>query len=177
MKRSAVISTLPMLLLLAACPKDKPKADTIAVVPPPAAVDTPVDLSSVQSNLPPAEPDTFKVRTPKPVRETSQPAQPSYPEAPAALMETVNREKSFSRFCYTEFGQKSDPTLRGGVAMIVSVSSSGIDDARVGNDSWSSSAGKNVNKCLNEKAHLAWKLEAGAVKPGKYRVPLTFSGG
>jgi hypothetical protein len=102
----------------------------------------------------------------------SEPAQPSYPEAPAALMETVNREKSFSRFCYTEFGQKS-----GGVAMIVSVSSSGIDGARVGNDSWSSAAGKNVNKCLNEKAPLAWKLEAGAVKPGKYRVPLTFSGG
>jgi len=177
MSRSAVIAAVPMLILLTACPKDKPKADSIAVVPPAAVVDTPVDLSAVQTALPPAAPDTFKIRKPKVVAEASEPAQPSYPDAPEALMETVNREKSFSRFCYTEFGQKSDPTLRGGVAMVVSVTSSGIDDAHVANDSWSSSAGKNVNKCLNEKAHLAWKLEAGAVKPGKYRVPLTFSGG
>ena len=174
--RSAIVAAMPLLLLLAACPKDKPKADSVAVVPS-AAIDTPVDLSKVQTELPPVAPDTFKVRTPTVEKASRSIEQSSYPEAPAALMETVEREQSFSRFCYTEFGQKTDPTLRGGVAMIVSITSSGIDDARVANDNWSSSAGKSVNKCLNEKAHLAWKVTPGAVKPGKYRVPLTFRGG
>jgi hypothetical protein len=91
-------------------------------------------------------------------------------------MDAVQREQAFSRFCYQEFGQKSDPSLAGGVAMVVTVTRAGIDDARVANDSWSSPAGSAVNKCLNDKAHLAWKLEAGAVKPGKYVVPLSFRG-
>ena len=91
-------------------------------------------------------------------------------------MEAVDRERSFSRFCYQEFGQKVDPTLRGGVAMVVSVGSGGITAAKVASDSWSSNAGAGVNRCLDQKAATAWKLAPGAVKAGKYMVRMTFTG-
>jgi hypothetical protein len=91
-------------------------------------------------------------------------------------MDAVSRERSFSRFCYQEFGQKVDPSLTGGVAFVVSVGSAGITDAKVASDSWTSSAGKAVNRCLDERAGSAWKLAGGAVPAGKYVVRMTFTG-
>jgi hypothetical protein len=170
-------SVLPLLLLgVVACPKAKKggQGDTVAVAPPLAPDTTPTDLSSLQTNLPPAAPDTFKPRTPP--KQTQVASRPDYPQAPSALMDAVQRSQTVSKFCYQEFGQKVDPTLRGGVAMLVTVGSSGITDARVANDNWSSRTGKAVNECLNEKAKLAWKLTPGDVKAGKYIVPLAFSG-
>jgi hypothetical protein len=89
-------------------------------------------------------------------------------------VEAVEREQSFSRFCYQEYGQKADPGLEGGVAMIVTVGSGGITDARVSDDTWSSTAGRAVNECLDQKAAGAWKPTPGAVHPGKYVVQLSF---
>jgi hypothetical protein len=136
---------------------------------------TPTDLSKVQTSLPPAAPDTFKGTAQRRsagdvVRE------PPIPPAPPKLMTAVDRERSFSRFCYQEFGQKVDPTLKGGVAMVVSVGSGGITGAKVASDSWSSNAGSGVNRCLNQKAGSAWKLAPGEVKAGKYVVRMTFTG-
>ena len=160
MRRIALLAFFPCVAVLAACPADKP-------APPPVAADTtPADLGAVKTAIPPAAPDTFKP-PPKAVRT-------DIPPAPAELVEAVSREQSFSKFCYQEFGQKADPTLQGGVAMVVTVEASGITDARVRADSWTSSAGKAVNTCLNEKAALAWKPEPGAVKPGRYIVQLAF---
>lgn len=171
-----------LVVLLAgavACPKDKKRgADTAVAVAPPITQDTtPQDLSSLQTNLPPVAPDTFKPRKLTPAPRHNGASAPSYPVAPAELMAAVERSQTFSKFCYQEFGQKSDPTLRGGVAMLVTVDPSGVSDARVANDSWSSSSGKAVNSCLNEKAKTAWKLSPGAVKSGKYVVQLAFTGG
>lgn len=151
------------LLVVAACKGDKKPA-----APPPLAADTtPVNLDSVQSAIPPAAPDTFTA--PKP-----QPVEAPIPPAPPELIEVVQREQSFTQFCYQEFGQKVDPRLRGGVAMVVTVGASGISDARVRADTWSSHAGKSVNQCLDEKAAQAWKPAPGAIKPGKYVVQLSF---
>lgn len=174
--------TLLVLLLAGAvaCPKDKKRgtADTAVAVAPPLSQDTtPQDLSKLQSNLPPVSPDTFKPRKLTPVARHTGASAPNYPDAPPELMDAVERSRTFSKFCYQEFGQKSDPTLRGGVAMLVTVDASGVADARVANDSWSSSSGKAVNSCLNEKAKTAWKLSPGAVKSGKYVVQLAFTGG
>ena len=171
------LAILPLLLLgVVACPKDKKKGarDTIAVAPPLVEDTTPQDLSKVATNLPPLAPDTFKPRKPTAQREVSE--APSYPQAPAALMAAVERAQTFSKFCYQEVGLKSDPSLRGGVAMLVTVGSAGITDARVANDRWSSTSGKQVNACLNERAKLAWKLAPGEVKAGKYYVQLAFTG-
>ena len=168
---------LPMALLLAACPKDKePAADT--ALPVDTTADTVVDLSTLETSLPPAAPDTFTRRRPQdnPDVARSQPSAGNIPTAPAALMEAVQREQAFSKFCYQEFGQKSDPTLRGGVAMVVTVGTSGITNATVGNSNWTSGAGSAVNRCLNEKAKQAWKLGPGEVKAGRYVVQLSFSG-
>lgn len=152
-----------VLLVLAACSGEKKQA-----APPPLAADTtPVNLDSVQSAIPPAASDTFTA--PKP-----QVAQAPIPPAPPELIEVVQREQSFTQFCYQEFGQKVDPALRGGVAMVVTVNASGISNARVRADTWSSHAGKSVNQCLDEKAAHAWKPTPGSIKPGKYVVQLTF---
>jgi hypothetical protein len=132
-------------------------------------------LSKMQANLPAAEPDTFKPRK-LPTASSNAGGGLSVPAAPSELMEAVQREQSMTKFCYTEFGQKSDPTLRGNVAMVVTVSGDGISNATVGDARWSGAAGKAVNNCLNQKAKLAWKLAPGAVKPGRYVVQLSFSG-
>ena len=177
MKRSLLV---PLLFALAACPKDKDEKTAAAATPPvdsTIAMDTtPTDLSTVQSALPPAAPDTFTVKKPKPAPGYGAPSAPSIPNAPAPLMAAVQREQSFSKFCFQEFGQKSDPSLRGGVAMVVTVSNAGISDAAVANSNWTSGAGSAVNRCLNQKAPQAWKLAPGEVKPGKYVVQLSFSG-
>jgi hypothetical protein len=162
---------VPLVLLftvaLAACPGDKQ--------PPPqqtAQVDTtPMNLDSLQTAIPPAAPDTFKpVPKPQPRRTAQLP-----PSAPPALMEVVTRQQSFTRFCYQEFGQKADPTLAGGVSIVVTVGSGGVTAASVAADSWTSSAGKAVNQCINERAAQAWKLEPGVVRAGRYLVPLRFA--
>jgi hypothetical protein len=166
MKRLIIV---PLALALVGCPGDKQQAlvDTIA------RDTTPIDLSQLPSNIPEAAPDTF---TP-PKLPTAQPAGGErIPDAPAELMAAVEREQTFTRFCYQEFGLKSDPSLQGGVAVVVTVTRQGITSARVGADSWSSAAGKNVNRCLNERAKDAWEITPGSVRPGTYRVPLTFRG-
>jgi hypothetical protein len=149
--------------VLVGCPSDKKKA----VVPPPAQDTMPMNLDSLQSAIPPAVSDSF---TPPPRRAPAE----RIPPAPPELLAAVQREQSFSKFCYQEFGQKADPTLRGGVAMVVTVDGDGVTGARVANDSWSSDAGSAVNDCLNEKAAGAWKRAAADVKPGKYVVQLSF---
>ncbi|HTD59452.1 MAG TPA: hypothetical protein VK679_02315 [Gemmatimonadaceae bacterium] len=163
----------PLVLLLSmACHGDKKPAAAVAAAPP---IDTtPVDLSKVQTALPKAAPDTF---TPPPKPKSDVVQAPDYPPAPEPLMASVNRESAFSRFCFEEYGEKLDPTLRGGVAMLVTVSAQGVSDAKVANSRWSSKQpGAGVDQCLNEKAKLAWKLEPGEVRSGQYVVQMSFRG-
>lgn len=175
--RVAAAMVLPMMLLFAACPKDKPAArDTMPVDTTHLDTTKATDLSTIQTNLPPAEPDTFKQRKLTPPPSSGAGGGLSVPAAPAELTEAVQREQSMTKFCFTEFGQKSDPSLRGNVAMVVTVGAGGITNATVGDARWSGAAGKSVDNCLNQKAKLAWKLAPGAVKPGKYVVQLSFSG-
>ena len=161
----------PLVLVLLACPKDDDNAqvpvDTIA------RDTTPLALDSIATTLPPAAPDTFT----RPKLDTRPAQSTRYATAPAPLMDAVEREQAFSNFCYREFGLKSDPRLRGGVAMIVTVGRGGVSAARVGADSWSSSSGKAVNQCLNERAANAWKIAPGEVPAGTYQVDLRFTGG
>lgn len=176
-----VSRTAPVLLAaiaaLTACPGERRDRATDTAI----AVDTtPMDLSQVETSLPPAAPDTFKPASRPPARTVARRSagdvEPAIPPAPPALMGAVERERSVSRFCYQEFGQKVDPSLSGGVAVVVTVGSAGISGARVANDSWSSRAGDNVNRCLNERAASAWKLAGGTVPPGKYVVRMSFTG-
>jgi hypothetical protein len=155
-----------------ACPRDNRDADT-PLIP----IDTtPVDLSQLETVIPPMDPDTFKAPPAQPRRTT--PAAPAIAEAPAPLDEAVRREQSAAVFCYQQFGLRTDPSLRGNVAMVVTVTADGVSGARVANDNWTSrTAGNAVNQCLNERASAAWKLAPGAVRPGQYRVQLQFTGG
>ena len=175
MKKLLVV---PLLVLVAACPRDREERAEIPVDSSAAVVDSVPDLSRLEPNIPEAAPDTFTPRQPPPVRSSAGGSvAPRVPAAPEALMAAVEREQSFSRFCYQELGLKSDPSLSGNVAMIVTVNASGISDARVGDASWTSrAAGNAVNNCLNERASRAWKLAPGEVSPGRYVVLLSFRG-
>lgn len=154
---------VPALVFLCACPTEKKAAPALA------QDTTAVDLSAVKTDMPAAAPDTFKPPVFAKPRVSAQ-----IPNAPAELLEVVQREQAFSKFCYQEFGEKADPSLQGGVAMVVTVNGDGVSDAKVRADSWTSKAGKQVNGCLNEKATRAWKIPADAVKPGQYVVQLAF---
>lgn len=194
MKRLGLV--VPLLAVVVACPRDKQDrsaslpvdtthvaaADSLAAASTPAP---PGDLSGVKGSIPSAAPDTFKQRKLTPLSAaqrqggasgTGGSATSGASEAPAPLLDAVEREQAFSRFCYSEFGQKADPSLRGNVAMVVTVGSSGVTDARVSDSNWSGSAGSAVNRCLNDKAKRAWKLTPGAVSPGRYAVQLSFTG-
>lgn len=180
---------LPLLLVaLAACPKDKePRTAARDSIPTVASLDTvPQDLSSIQSNIPAAAPDTFRQRSAGEIARATggstggasrgSAGGGGLPEAPAPLLAAVQREQSFTRFCYQEFGQKHDPSLAGNVAMVVSIGDGGVTDTKVGNSSWTSGAGRAVNSCIADKAKAAWKVEPGAVRPGRYVVQLSFRG-
>jgi len=176
MKRTALAL---LLVTMVACPRDKKeRAENIPVDT--TKVDSVnMDLSKVQSAIPPASPDTFtrrKLTPPATAATASASANNGLPTAPPELLDAVQREEGFSRFCFTEFGKKSDPSLRGNVVMAVTVGGAGVSDARVAGSNWSGSAGGAVNRCLNEKAERAWKLNPGAVKPGRYAVRLSFTG-
>ncbi len=161
---------IPMLLVAIACPKDKKNADTVPQVP---LDTTPANLKDLPTSLPQAEPDTFKPAVPPPQPRAGG---VSYPEAPGPLSEAIRREQSATQFCYNEFGLKNDPNLRGNVVLLVTIGQGGVTAARVGNSIWQPSAGgRPVNNCLNERVREAIKIEAGSVKPGTYRVPLSFT--
>jgi len=182
------IALLPFLAVAVACPGDKKngtaqlpvdttKPDTAKAL---ATTDTAgTDLRTVKTNLPKAAPDTFHQQ-----KLTASPGgagvgsngRTSFAEAPTPLLDAVEREQSATRFCYTEFGQKADPSLRGNVAMVVTIGSSGVTEATVGDSKWSGAAGRAVNRCLDQKAKQAWNVAPGAVKPGRYVVQLSFSG-
>src|SRR3954467_9812050 len=155
-------------------PVDSVQADTTKLA---TADTTPTDLGQIKANLPKAAPDTFHEQKLKPSGgSVGDGSRSSFADAPTPLVDAVQREQSATRFCYTEFGQKADPTLRGNVAMVVTIANSGITDARVGDSKWSGSAGRAVNRCLDQKAKVAWNVAPGAVKPGRYVVQLAFSG-
>jgi hypothetical protein len=164
MKRTMMFTILVATL---ACPGEKKAVkDT-------TPLDTmPADLSGLKSNIPEAAPDTFRPKPPKPVVVGGR----TIPSAPQVLMDAVSRSQSVTKFCYQEKGQKADPSLRGNVAMIVTVGGTGVTAARVGDSNWSSSSGRAVNQCLNERTPSAWKLVPGSVPPGTYSVQLSFTG-
>ena len=179
------LAFLPLLAFAAACPGDKKngtaqipvdstkqvaKADTTTMDT------TSTDLSKIKTNLPKAAPDTFHPQKLTPSGGEAGARASTYPDAPSPLLDAVEREQSATKFCYTEFGQKADPTLRGNVAMVVTIGNSGVSDARVGDSKWTGSAGRAVNRCLDQKAKEAWNVAPGAVKPGRYVVQLSFSG-
>jgi len=179
------LACLPLLAIALACPGDKKKdtaqlpvdslkADTTKLA---AADTTQTDLGQIKANLPKAAPDTFHEQKLKPTG-VGDAARSSFADAPTPLVDAVEREQSATRFCYTEFGQKADPSLRGNVAMVVTIGSSGVTDAKVGDAKWSgtAAAGRAVNRCLDQKAKQAWNVAPGAVKPGRYVVQLSFSG-
>jgi hypothetical protein len=178
---------LPLLVFAAACPGDKKNGTAqipVDTAKPVASTDTTMrdttkatDLSTIHANLPKAAPDTFHQQKLTASGGEAAGARSAYPDAPTPLLDAVEREQSATRFCYTEFGQKADPSLRGNVAMVVTIGNSGVTDARVGDAKWTSgAAGRAVNRCLDEKAKQAWNVAPGAVKPGRYVVQLSFSG-
>src|SRR5436190_2457521 len=95
MKRLALV---PMLVCALGCPGEK-KQDVAATPPPAPPVDTstPVDLSKVKTALPPPTKEDPKDQKLVPSGGGSAPVR-TYPEAPSALMDAVQREQGATRF-------------------------------------------------------------------------------
>lgn len=170
---SRLVLLVPLALVLSACPGDRREmAQDSGTVVDTMPVDT-TDLSSIVANIPPA--DTGPATPPRGAR----PSAPTIPNAPEPLMAAVRRESASSQFCFTEHGQKRDPSLRGSVTMIVTVGPSGVTGARIGASRWQGSreAGQAVNRCLVDRAERTWTLPPGTVGAGQYLVPMTFTGG
>ena len=168
----AAIPVAVLALLLGACggeakaPATTATTASAAKAVPDTATPAPVDLSKLASNIPKATVDTFTFR-PLHVERI--------PDAPPALMDAAEREQGISRFCYQEFGQKTDPKLIGAVALVVTIEANAIKDIRIGADDWSSPAGRAVDRCLVQKAPQAWKLLPDAkLAAGRYVVQLQF---
>src|SRR5688572_12034593 len=115
MKRLVMIALLPAL---AACPRDKQESRATKTSEIPTDTTT-TDLSKITTALPEAAPDTFTLRK---LDTSTSAGAVGLPEAPEVLLTAVAREQAVSRFCFVEFGKKSDPTLQGNVAMVVTVS-------------------------------------------------------
>src|SRR5256885_13531914 len=114
------LALLPFLAIALACPGEKKKdvaqipvdtmkPDSTKMV---ASTDTtPGDLSTVRTNLPKAAPDTFHQQRLRPTGAgVGNAGRSSFADAPTPLVDAVQREQSATRFCFTEFGQKADPT-------------------------------------------------------------------
>src|SRR5262245_55229603 len=130
------LGLVPLLAVALACPGDKKKdvaqipvdsakldsAKTIASAAGAVADTASTDLSTIKTNLPKAAPDTFHQQRLVPSARpggagVGAGSRTSFAMAPTPLVDAVEREQSATRFCYTEFGQKADPSLRGNVAM------------------------------------------------------------
>lgn len=170
MHRSCLL--VPSFLLLAACPGDRDDLAQDTLPLPPVSQDT-GDLSGIVADIPPVAVDSPTTR-----QTSAGEAAPEIPRAPEPLLDVVRRESASNQFCYTEHGLKRDPSLRGALTMVVTVGAGGITAARVGASNWEGSreAGRAVNDCLVEQARRAWTVPAGAVSPGRYQIPLRFSG-
>ncbi len=149
--------------------------ETLAAAPRPDTANA--DLSHLHAALPAAVPEP-----PAPPPTTAPPIAPSldYREAPGPLRRAVTREKAVSQFCFQEFGQKADPTLQGGIAVLVTVANGAVANAHVAAARWSDAPpGAQVDRCLNERVAQAWRLapeDSASVAPGRYVVYLTFRG-
>lgn len=172
MYRTVVVAS--MLFVLAACPGDRNELaqDSLPVQPLPE--DT-VDLGAIVADIPPVAVDTPSSAGGTVARER----EPEIPRAPEPLLAVVRRESASNQFCYTEHGLKRDPALHGALTMIVTVGTDGITNATVGGSRWvgSREAARAVNACLIDRARSAWTIPAGAVRPGRYQIPLVFRGG
>jgi hypothetical protein len=189
------VATISVCAVLAACSKhaggvSTGAADTVsrvlaaapeaAVVAPPADTAS-ADLSHLHAALPAAAPEPPRpTQTTGPVSAPKLDASLGYREAPAPLRRAVTREQAVSQFCFQEFGQKVDPTLQGGIAVLVTIASGAIADAHVASARWSDRPpGEQVDRCLDERVAQAWRFapeDSASVAPGRYVVYLTFRG-
>jgi hypothetical protein len=144
---------------------------------PPAPDTTPADLSHLHAAIPPSAAETGGPAIAQPHKQLVAPSV-GYPAAPDPVRQAVTREQAVSQFCFQEFGQKTDPTLEGAVAVVVTVASGTISGAHVAGANWTDDRlGAQVDRCLNDRISQAWRLasdDSARVAAGRYVVYLGF---
>lgn len=170
---SRILAIPSLFLALAACPGDRNELAQDSLPVPP--VEDSVDLGTIVADLPPVDTTTPSSAAGTVARDPA----PAIPRAPEPLLAVVRRESASNQFCYTEHGLKRDPSLHGALTMVVTVGAGGITNATVGGSNWvgSREAARAVNSCLIDRAERTWTIPGGAVRPGRYQVPLVFRGG
>lgn len=79
------------------------------------------------------------------------------------------------RFCYTEFGLKANPNLRGSVTVNIVVSGSGaVSGANVAGRTWSGAGASEAESCIRQKIR-SWRFPGTASGEGTYAFKFNFS--
>ena len=85
----------------------------------------------------------------------------------------VRNRESQLRFCYTEFGLKSNPGLAGSITTNISLTESGgVTGVNISNRSWSGAGSSEAENCIRGKIR-GWRFPSGS--PGTYAFSFNFT--
>ena len=85
----------------------------------------------------------------------------------------VRSRESQLRFCYTEFGLKSNPSLAGSITTNISLTSGGsVTGVNISNRSWGGAGASESERCIRQKIQ-GWRFPSGA--EGTYAFSFNFT--
>jgi hypothetical protein len=87
----------------------------------------------------------------------------------------VRSRESQLRFCYQEYGLKSNPSLAGTITVAISMTASGsVTGVNINNRTWGGPGASETEGCIRGKIQ-AWKFPASSNGGGTYSFPFNFT--
>jgi len=91
------------------------------------------------------------------------------------LGQFVRSRESQLRFCYQEYGLKSNPSLAGTVTVAISLTGSGdVTGVNITNRTWSGAGASEAESCIRSKIE-SWRFPASDAGGGTYSFPFNFT--
>jgi len=91
------------------------------------------------------------------------------------LGQFVRSRESQLRFCYSEYGLKTNPSLAGTVTVAISLTGSGdVTSANITNRTWSGPGASATESCIRDKIQ-SWRFPASESGGGTYSFPFNFT--
>ena len=87
----------------------------------------------------------------------------------------VRSRESQLRFCYQEYGLKSNPSLAGTITVAISMTAAGsVTGVNINNRTWGGPGASETESCIRGKIQ-AWKFPASSSGGGTYSFPFNFT--
>jgi hypothetical protein len=91
------------------------------------------------------------------------------------LGQFVRSRESQLRFCYQEYGLKSNPSLAGTVTVAISLTGSGdVTGVNITNRTWSGAGASEAESCIKSKIE-SWRFPSSDAGGGTYSFPFNFT--